>query len=140
LLFQQSRHRDDDVEPSIPVTTILRIDGYAESLRKATDFRAFYTNNTSCSTVASAILEVAARKKAQVISYDVFDTVLLREQHSEAGRFLKISERFTKACKKATFNRLFLLKMPFWRGSPPLVSPIPAPPAGETAVSKTSPE
>lgn len=87
------------VQPDHPRTTIIRIDEYSEALRQTDDVRAFYSQDSNCSAIVSAIRDVSTEKKVKVISYDVFDTVLLRECKSEAARFLDISDRFVNLCR-----------------------------------------
>jgi len=88
------------VKPGRAQTTVMRIDGYSEALRQTDDVRAFYSEESDCSAIVSAIKDAATEKKVKVISYDIFDTVLLRECKSEAARFFDISDRFVTLCKK----------------------------------------
>lgn len=87
-------------EKKNPMTQILRIDRHYEDLQKTDDVRSFYSARPRCKAVVEAIYEAATRKKVQVISYDIFDTALLREPKSEARRFLDISERFVAQCRE----------------------------------------
>ncbi|MFD1510550.1 HAD-IA family hydrolase [Lacimonas salitolerans] len=82
------------------MTQVLRIDHHYEDLQKTDDVRAFYTERQRCEAIVEAICDAAIKKKVQVISYDVFDTALLRECKSEAQRFWDISERFITQCRE----------------------------------------
>ncbi len=92
--------KDDCVDDKENVTQILRIDHHYEALRKTDDVRTFYCERARCEAIVDAICEVATKKKVKVISYDVFDTALLRECKSEAQRFWDISERFINQCRE----------------------------------------
>lgn len=82
-----------------PVTQILRLDNHIEALREADDMRAFYADESRCEVIVDAVRNIAVAERIKVISFDVFDTALLRECRSEAGRFRDISERFVAHCR-----------------------------------------
>ena len=84
------------------VTQILRIGHYYDDLQKTNDVRTFYSEARRSEAIVKAIYKAAASNKVQVISFDVFDTVLLRECKSEARRFWEISERFVTQCRKVS--------------------------------------
>ncbi len=91
---------DLEAQRKQPVTQILRIDRHYQDLQKTNDVRTFYSERTRCEAIVNAICKVATKKKVQVISYDVFDTALIRECKSEARRFWDISERFIAQCRE----------------------------------------
>jgi hypothetical protein len=78
-------------------TTILRVDEHYKKLKNTKEFRHFYSHESNHLEIANAIVNIIKTKKIKVISYDVFDTVLLRECKSEARRFWDISQKFSHA-------------------------------------------
>lgn len=94
-------------------TTILRVDGHYDKLKNTKEFRHFYSHESNHLEIASAIVKIITKKQIKLISYDVFDTALLRECKSEARRFWDISQNFSyaasekyksKKSKKVSFN------------------------------------
>jgi len=67
-------------------------------LIEAASSRAFHGDAARFAPLAAAIVGAARDAEAEVLSLDVFDTALLREQKSEARRFYEISARFAETC------------------------------------------
>lgn len=60
----------------------------------AEDHRAFLKDTDMCGGLADRIVEIATEKGVRALSWDVFDTALLREPKSEARRFHIMSQAF----------------------------------------------
>lgn len=74
------------------------MDEYLCELKEADGIRSFYEDARNVDTIAEPIIDTARRAKAEILSFDVFDTVLLREPKSEARRLFEMSERLVERC------------------------------------------
>ncbi|WP_196304901.1 HAD-IA family hydrolase [Pseudomonas putida] len=81
-------------------TKIIRIDEHYKNLKSAKEFRHFYGHSDNHAPIAQAICDIAKKKNIKYISYDVFDTALLRECKSEARRFWETSQNFVAALQE----------------------------------------
>lgn len=80
---------------------ILRMDAYCQALLAADDLRGFYSDPTNCGSLLDALREIVEEKQIKAISWDVFDTALLRHGRSEASRFQALAEGFVERCRAA---------------------------------------
>jgi FMN phosphatase YigB (HAD superfamily) len=90
---------------------VIQLGELQRQIRESDDHRKLYANNEFCSKFANQIEEIVREKRIKVLSFDVFDTVLLRPPRSELGRFYDISVQFSKRSKcdenEALLARLF---------------------------------
>lgn len=76
-----------------------RIEGpppYLAALEQSPSTQSFYDNRGSWDPAFQTLSEAVATKRIALISIDVFDTTLLRDQCAEAERFQRASERFVQ--------------------------------------------
>lgn len=77
-----------------PNTSIIRLDKCQAKITKGADLRSFYSRKSNLTEILEHISDTVEKRKSKVISFDVFDTALLREIKSEARRFWESSELF----------------------------------------------
>lgn len=77
-----------------PNTSIVRLDKCQARISRSADLRSFYARKSNLMEILEHISEIIERSSIKVISFDVFDTVLLREMKSESRRFWESSEFF----------------------------------------------
>lgn len=87
---------------------------YLAPLKQTLDFKNFYNNDES-SIVFEIISKVIKNKKLDVISFDVFDTLLIRESKCELERFEEISSLFyskiSNTVRNVSATDLFLARV-----------------------------
>jgi len=84
--------------PAGPV--VYRKQGHLAPLYDAPSLRAFYLEAANRRAVLEVLDAMHAQQPIRMISFDVFDTALLREPKSEAERFMEISRAFVERCRK----------------------------------------
>ncbi|NRG18537.1 hypothetical protein HPQ64_12640 [Rhizobiales bacterium] len=83
------------------ITKYMNVNDYYKKILEAEEFREFYNDSSNCYEIVEAICDIAKNKEIEIISFDVFDTALLREGKPEILRFLESAEWFVGRCSEA---------------------------------------
>ncbi|MCC6071285.1 hypothetical protein ACFSQU_17250 [Massilia sp. GCM10020059] len=79
-----------------PATQVIYPFEVSHELRTATDYRALSSDKKFIRKLIGEVSALIARNNIEVFSFDVFDTALMRNKHSEARRFYTVSENFAR--------------------------------------------
>ena len=99
-----------DAAPSLTATVAAPLDlasrvfrpwPVVRALQRADDYRALLQQEAVIAQVLAEVADRVARQRITALSFDVFDTALMRRPESEARRFFDAGARFAKQCKQA---------------------------------------
>ncbi len=86
-----------------PATEVFHPYPVARTLRLAADYRTIVKDPEFTAALIGQVRDLLARKTIRALSFDVFDTAMMRRQQSEATRFHTISMQFAQG-KEARFS------------------------------------
>lgn len=110
-----------------PVTTLHRFDALEDRLTDAPDRVALYADAGFATMLADRLDQLLKHPPDMILSLDVFDTLLLRDNSAEVTRFVEFGAAMAEAARRPGGSR--------WTRTPPFLlviaarGPATAPPA-----------